>query len=75
MDRENAASGIEKTVEEWSRLDQDDRERLIPQFLHSITGWRARSYRSSTQLRWLEGRFRDAGIPFVESITRTANRR
>lgn len=70
-----AGSRVDKTVEAWNDLDQDDRERLIPQFLHSIVGWRARSYRPSTQLDWLEGRFSDAGVPFVESTTKTVNQR
>jgi len=73
MDPNLEVSSVERTIKAWDDLDQEDRERLIPRFLHSIGGWRARSYRSSSQLRWLEVQFRDAGIPFVESVTKTVS--
>jgi hypothetical protein len=64
---------LERTIEAWDKLDQDDREKLIPRLLNSIDGWRAFSYRSSSQLRWLEDRFKNAGLPFVRPINENIN--
>jgi hypothetical protein len=59
---------VEVTIRAWSRLGQEDRAKLIPRFLNSIVDWRARSFQTSSQINWLENAFRDAGVPFIDSI-------
>lgn len=55
---------LAKAKEEWNRLSDEERKRLIPIFLQSIVGWRAWSVTDSARLAWLEHRFEEAGVPF-----------
>lgn len=64
MEQHQASSEVEMVINAWDRLAQEDREALLPKLLHSIDGWRAFSFRSSSQLRWLRETFEKARVKF-----------
>ncbi len=57
-------SQVANIVEQWNKLNDVERIKLIPAFLHSIVGWRTWSVSDTARLDWLESQFRKAEVPF-----------
>jgi hypothetical protein len=59
---------VNEIKQAWALLDEEQKVLLIPELLASTAEWRAWSLSDDTKLEWLEGLFKEVGLPFYTRL-------